>query len=75
MAELTNIAKFLKLNLSQKAISDVADQIYGKPGEGTFNVGKIGNWKLYFNELHKEHFKDVFGHELIELGYETDYNW
>lgn len=75
IAELTAIAKFLNLKTSKRAINAIADVLYGKPGEATFNTGKAGTWKQYFNELHKDHFKKVFGDELILLGYENDYDW
>jgi hypothetical protein len=37
--------------------------------------GAIGGWKNKFEHSHKEAFKKVAGNLLIELGYETDYNW
>lgn len=73
--ELTAIAKFLNLKVSKRVVIAIADSLYGKPGEATFNTGKIGNWKIYFNELHKDHFKEVFGDKLILLNYENDYSW
>jgi hypothetical protein len=73
--ELTGISEFLNLKLSKRVIRAIADAIYGKPGEHTFNTGKIGNWKFYFNELQKDAFKEAFGDELIFLGYENDANW
>lgn len=73
--ELTAIAKFLNIKISKRKILAIADSLYGKPGEATFNTGKIGTWKKYFNEEHKDHFKEVFGDELILLGYENDYEW
>jgi hypothetical protein len=32
-------------------------------------------WQNYFEDVHKETFKTMFGDVLIELGYETDNNW
>lgn len=75
IAELTGIVKFLNLKVNDKRIAAIADVLYGKPGEATFNTGQIGTWKSTFNELHKEHFKKVFGDKLILLGYESDYDW
>ncbi|WP_025209161.1 sulfotransferase domain-containing protein [Hippea sp. KM1] len=37
--------------------------------------GKIGDWKNYFTEKHKEIFKEIAGDTLIKLGYEKDKNW
>lgn len=75
IAELEAIAKFLNLKVSPRKILAIADALYGKPGEATFNTGQVGTWKKHFNELHKQHFKKVFGDELILLGYENDYDW
>lgn len=75
IAELRGIASFLNLKISPKNISAIADSLYGKPGEATFNTGKTQSWKTHFNELHIDHFKEVFGDELILLGYENDYDW
>lgn len=74
-AELTAIANFLRIKVAKNTISAIADCLYGKPGEATFHTGKIGNWKSAFNEWHKKLFKEVFGDELILLGYESDYDW
>ncbi len=41
----------------------------------TFRSGQIGSWKHYFNEGHKEAFKQKAGQLLIDLGYELDLNW
>jgi hypothetical protein len=43
---------------------------------GTFRKGKIGEWKKYFTEEHKELFKASDKNNwLIRLGYEHDRNW
>ena len=41
----------------------------------TFRSGKTGEWKKYFNDEHKNLFKDVAGDLLVQLGYEKDDNW
>ena len=41
----------------------------------TFRDGGIHQWKKYFNEKHKETFKEIAGDLLIELGYEKNLNW
>ncbi|OGO21549.1 MAG: hypothetical protein A2Y54_09685 [Chloroflexi bacterium RBG_16_51_16] len=41
----------------------------------TFRSGKVGEWKKYFNDEHKQIFKDTSGDLLIQLGYETNRNW
>jgi hypothetical protein len=37
--------------------------------------GVAGDWKNYFNEDAKKIFKTYAGKELIDLGYEDDFNW
>lgn len=41
----------------------------------TFRSGKIGSWKLEFDDEIKTAFKKVAGNLLIELGYEEDQEW
>ena len=40
-----------------------------------FRSGKVGYWKEEFTENNKNHFKNLVGDFLIELGYEKDKNW
>ena len=40
-----------------------------------YRKGVKGDWKNYFEEIHKDFFKDRYGELLIKLGYEKDYNW
>ncbi|MEM8828696.1 MAG: sulfotransferase domain-containing protein [Cyanobacteria bacterium P01_G01_bin.19] len=37
--------------------------------------GSIGGWKNAFNDSHKKEFKKVAGQTLIDLGYESDFDW
>lgn len=55
--ELTAIANFIGITLSNESIEMIADSIYGRPGEGTFEQGQIGRWKCFFNSHHKRKFK------------------
>lgn len=41
----------------------------------TFREGGTQKWKKYFNEEHKELFKEIGGQLLIDLNYEKDLNW
>jgi len=41
----------------------------------TFRKGKTSSWKEYFSQDNKELFKEYAGDLLIDLGYETDFNW
>ncbi|MGB3612659.1 MAG: sulfotransferase domain-containing protein [Elainellaceae cyanobacterium] len=49
------------------------------PGEShTFRKGgkgSIGGWKAIFNEDHKTAFKQAAGQDLIDLGYEANFDW
>lgn len=40
-----------------------------------YRKGAIGDWKNYFNENHKNIFKEKYGELLITLGYEKNYDW
>lgn len=73
--ELKVIAKHINLFLPEERFQEIADQLFGWPGLGTFRSGQIGSWKNTFNELHKREFKKIFGRELIEMGYEKNLNW
>lgn len=41
----------------------------------TFRKGQVGNWRTEFTDSLKDTFKQIAGNLLIELGYETDFNW
>lgn len=73
IAELRKIANALHLNVSDEMLLEAFDASFGKGI--IFSKGKAGTWKDYFNEEHKDHFKEMLGDILIELGYEKDYNW
>lgn len=76
---VSQILDHLEISLSPAEIeSQFASQVMD-PGEShTFvkgGKGKIGGWKTFFNQAHKETFKQVAGHHLIELGYESNSAW
>lgn len=72
--EVRRVADFLGVELSPKAMSSLLGKIFD-PSSKTFRRGQIGSWKEEFNELHKLVFKTVAGAELIELGYESGFDW
>ncbi len=37
--------------------------------------GRLAQWKDEFNEVHKDRFKELYGHWLINAGYESDRSW
>lgn len=71
--ELRKIATALGVEISDEDLLKAFKESYGKGY--TFNKAKVGRWKDYFNESHKQIFKELLGKELIELGYEKDLNW
>lgn len=86
LSTLTQIKKFLSLDLTEDQIKEIATKLYGnqqnpfgkagmKNFSSTFQKGKIGRWKDVFKPIHKQAFKDLLGKELIELGYEIDNTW
>ncbi|HAT66576.1 MAG TPA: hypothetical protein DCS66_18610, partial [Flavobacteriaceae bacterium] len=40
-----------------------------------YRKGTSGDWKNYFTEEHKKHFKERYGDLLIQLGYEANNDW
>ena len=58
----------------EKAISIIETAIQPEKSP-TFREGKTGKWRDYFNDEHKQLFKDVAGDLLIKLGYEEDNDW
>jgi len=54
-------------------LSAVCANLFG--GTSTFHSGTIGGWREHFTPAIKTTFKDAAGKLLIDLGYETDYNW
>lgn len=60
-------------NLGPKKLSQIQTNLFG--GTNTFFKGQIGAWKTEFNEENKILFKEKLGKELIDLGYESNYDW
>lgn len=75
LIEVSRIAQHIHLNISAEEIEKRSEGLFGKPGEGTFRSGQIGEWKKYFTPIHIQRFKQLFGAHLIQLGYEKDLNW
>ncbi len=58
----------------EKAIAVIEKAIQPEKSP-TFREGKTGKWRDYFNEEHKQLFKDITGDLLIKLGYEENNDW
>lgn len=76
---ISQILDHLEISLSSTDIkAQFASQVMN-PGEShTFvkgGKGKIGGWQTFFNQAHKDAFKKVAGHTLVDLCYECDLNW
>lgn len=73
VAEVAHIMRHIGLPVDFDKARAVADSLFG--GTSTFREGQIGSWKKYFTEEHKNAFKKVAGQLLIDLGYETGFDW
>lgn len=79
---IREIASYLNVIVSEDELKAVAAHTnrFKKPsvqhvlGEH-YVQGQIGNWRMYFDESNKALFKQLFGNELIELGYERNSRW
>ena len=68
------IVNYLGLDLSEEQITQVAQNIFFKRST-TFRKGQIGDWQNHFTDEHKRAFKEVAGEALINLGYESGFDW
>lgn len=54
-------------------------QAQRKPGQedanSHFRKGIVGDWRNYLKPAHIERFKELCGQQLIDLGYEKDFDW
>lgn len=73
--EILNMIGFLNIDITTEEVIKRTKDIYGKPNEGTFRSGQIGEWRKYYSLEHINAFKSYFGVELIELGYENCFDW
>lgn len=73
------ILDHLKISMSPQQIkSQFASNTLDPDESHTFRKGgkgSIGGWRSIFKDIHKVEFKQVAGQDLIDLGYETDFNW
>jgi sulfotransferase 6B1 len=70
---LERMSHHMRITLTEREMNKIMSQLFGN--SPTFHEGKIGSWKKTFTEEHKRIFKEYAGQLLIDLGYETDYNW
>lgn len=74
LAALARIRDHLGLAFSDEELESIAQQVFDTRSR-TFFKGQIGNWRNHFEASHKETFKHIAGNELLQLGYELDYDW
>ncbi len=79
---IKQIASYLHVTLSEQEIRRIAvhTNSFSTPivqnALGTsYTLGQTGNWRLFFNDANKNLFKELFGTELIQLGYEPNGHW
>jgi hypothetical protein len=69
---LLTIEKFL--GLKKNHLVNQKDKIFYKKSE-TFRKGCISDWIGHFDNESKEYIKKELGEVIVELGYESDYDW
>jgi len=73
LTELRKITHALQLDISDEKLLEIFDEASAE--KINLVKGKAGTWKEYFNDDHKDIFKDKFGDLLFKLRYESDDNW
>ena len=74
LAEVRKISAAVNRPLCGEEVLDISQRVFTTKSR-TFRKGQIGDWANSFTDKHKEVFKEVAGQQLIELGYETDFDW
>lgn len=73
MESLFSVATFIGKSLTEEEVAVIGNAMFGQGP--TFRSGSIGDWRNHFDDELKELFKKESGDQLIELGYETNYDW
>jgi hypothetical protein len=74
------MVNFLNIKVSDSHFNWVVNNMYSRWGDTEVDGqvvrrGRIGGWKDFFTDKHKQLFKEKFGKTLIKLGYETSNQW
>ena len=72
--EIESIATHVNRTLSPADVERIARKTWSQDSS-TFRKGVIGDWKNHFTAAHREAFKKVAGQELIDLGFERNFDW
>lgn len=71
---IARLLDFIGVPLREDDLNYVAKQAFST-GEATFRRDASGAWRTFFSDEQKELFKKVAGDVLIEMGYETGFDW
>jgi hypothetical protein len=71
---ITAIFDHLSLDISDNVLKKIVSSAFF-PYSPTFRKGKIGQWKMHFNEELKKLFKENINEYLLKFQYEHDDNW
>jgi len=64
-----------KSSMPDERCIDLMEQAIVPQKSPTFRRGQPGNWKEYFSEQNKRHFRETTGDLLVRLGYEKSDDW
>lgn len=70
----TKILQDVLLKYSFKKLSDGRKSGQVDPHHH-YRGGRSGEWRQYFDKIHRDWFKDRYGDFLIHRGYESNYDW
>ena len=73
-AEVRKISAAVDRPLCGDQIFEISQKVFTKRSR-TFRKGQIGDWASSFGPQHITAFKEVAGKQLIELGYESSFDW
>lgn len=67
-----DLAAFLDLPMTVEEATNVANNVFGKKGVGTFRNGIIGRWREHFSPEQKELFNSLYARLLTRWGYSLE---
>ncbi|ETW93259.1 MAG: hypothetical protein ETSY1_40010 [Candidatus Entotheonella factor] len=73
MQSLFSVAAHIGKSLTDEEVAAIGNQMFGQGH--TFRSGSIGAWQNHFDTELKELFKKESGDQLIEFGYESNFDW
>jgi hypothetical protein len=71
---IRQISGHIGLKQDESSLREIAERSFSNKTK-TFRKGQIGGWQSEFSEGNIALFKQVAGQQLMELGYEQDYDW